>query len=433
MRRLGFPQLSSLIAVIAAASAWALLFCGSAIADGSCDRVAATNGNDSNPGTASAPFQTAQRLADSLSAGQTGCLRAGTYAGGLRVATSGVSVTSYPGERATISGKTYLTKDADHVTVSDLNLVSGPGTGEFVNGTGDVFDNVDVTSNNTENCFIVGSSDPTYGRASGLVIENSRIHDCGQLNPDTNGDHGIYVANADNTIIRDNYIYDNANRGIQLYPDARGTQVYGNVIDGNGEGIEISGDGTTASSNNTVENNVISNSKNRWNVESWWPNGVVGSGNLVRDNCLYSSNSDSYYNQNGGILPPGEGGKGFASLGNVTVGQQFAEAATRQAGLPSDSPCAGSFVTLRPLTKQVRSGGEIGLRGRATPTSSTKVTIQILRHGHWRKLARTTLRADGQFVLRARLRGHHGGRRARLRAKVPQVGHSRPVAVRVRR
>jgi hypothetical protein len=431
MQRVGIQFSRALLAAIGAAGLWLMLFSPAAAA-ASCDKIASPTGSDVNPGTVDAPFRSAQHLADSLSAGQTGCLRAGSYTDGLRIDSANVSVTSFPGERATVSGKTYLTKDADRVKVSDLNLISGVGSGQFVNGTGDVFDGVDVTSNNSENCFIVGSDDPSYGRASGLVIENSRIHDCGQLNPDTNMDHGIYIAHADNTIIRNNYIYDNADRGIQLYPDSRGTQVYGNVIEGNGEGVIISGDGSSASSGNLVENNLIANSKIRWNIESNWPDGVVGTGNVVRDNCLYSANSDSYYNQNGGILPPGEGGKGFASLGNVTVGQQFAESATRQAGLPSDSPCAGSFVTLRPLTKQVRSGGKIGLTGRATPASSTRVTIQILRHGHWRRFARTTLKANGQFALRARLRGHRGGRRARLRAKVPRIGHSRPVAVRVR-
>ena len=100
-------------------------------------------------------------------------------------------------------------------------------------------------------------------------------------------------------MIRDNWIYDNADRGIQLYPDSQGTQVYGNVIDGNGEGIIISSDGSSSpSSNNLVFNNVISNSKIRWNVESAVPGGLVGTGNVVRDNCLLAV-------QPGSLLRPG--------------------------------------------------------------------------------------------------------------------------------
>jgi Right handed beta helix region len=281
-----------------------------------CDRVSLRGGS-------------AQRLADSLAPGQTGCLRNGTYANGVRIQTPDVTLTSFPGERATISGKLYITKDGDRVTVSDLNLVSGPGTGQFVNGTDDVFDGVDVTSNNTENCFIVGSADPYYGRTEGLVIENSRIHNCGQLNPDTNMDHGIYIAHADNTVIRDNWIYDNADRGIQLYPDSRGAHVYGNVIDGNGEGVTISGDGDTASSGNLVEHNVISNSKIRWNVTSRWRKDLIGSGNVVRENCLWASNSEDHFNDGGGIVSVAAARRGFRVAGNRLAEPQFAD---REAG-----------------------------------------------------------------------------------------------------
>jgi hypothetical protein len=298
-----------------------------------CDKYAATNGNDAAAGTLAAPYRTAQRLADSLSFGQAGCLRAGTYSGGIRIASSGVSVISYPGERATISGKTYLTKTASRVRIADLNLVSGPGTGEFVNGTDDVFDGVDVTSNNTENCFIVGSKDPAYGRAVRLLIENSRIHNCGQRSPDTNMDHGIYIAFADSTIIRDNYIYDNADRGVQLYPDSRGTQVYRNVIDGNGQGLIVSGDGSTASSNNLVEDNVISNSPNGWNVESDWPGGRVGTGNIVRNNCLWSPGSRS---SSGGMESP----YGYVASGNVIADPAFMNRAFKDFRLQSGSACA---------------------------------------------------------------------------------------------
>ena len=45
-----------------------------------CDQYAAPTGSDSSVGTLAAPFATAQHLADSLSPGQTGCLRGGTYA-----------------------------------------------------------------------------------------------------------------------------------------------------------------------------------------------------------------------------------------------------------------------------------------------------------------------------------------------------------------
>ena len=73
------------------------------------------------------------------------------------------------------------------------------------------------------------------------MIERNRIHNCGQL-PPTNHHHGIYVEASDGARITDNWIYDNADRGIQLFPDAQGTYVARNVIDGNGQGVIFSRD-----------------------------------------------------------------------------------------------------------------------------------------------------------------------------------------------
>src|SRR5204863_5834944 len=103
-----------------------------------------------------------------------------------------------------------------------------------------------------------------------------------------NHEHGIYLAYSDDTKIVENVVYDNADRGIQLYPDAQGTLVRGNVIDGNGEGVIFSGVGSTASNDNVVENNVITNSTIRHNIESYYPD-IAGSGNVARNNCVHGA------------------------------------------------------------------------------------------------------------------------------------------------
>jgi len=250
----------------------------------------------------------------------------------------GIILASFPGERATLRGELKLEKGANQVMVRDLNLDgrSPYNIGPMVFAANATFDNVDVTNYHSGICFILGANDPAYGRAVNTVIENSRIHDCGQL-PAQNGDHGIYVEHSDGAIIRNNWIYGNADRGIQLYPDSQGTQVYGNVIDGNGEGIIISSDGSSRpSSNNLVTNNVISNSTIRWNVESLWPNNRVGTGNVVRNNCLWASNSNSYYNARGGVDAP----VGFTASGNVVAAPQFVNRSWKDFRLQAGSPCA---------------------------------------------------------------------------------------------
>jgi uncharacterized protein YkwD len=122
---------------------------------------------------------------------------------------------------------------------------------------------------------------------TGVVIEGNRIHDCGQAG--TNRQHGVYVGTARDTVIRQNWIYRNADRGIQLYPDAQRTLIGWNLIDRNGQGILFSGTGGRASSGNRVIGNVIANSRLRYNVESWYPEGnPVGVGNVVEANCIWN-------------------------------------------------------------------------------------------------------------------------------------------------
>src|SRR5205807_1338240 len=109
----------------------------------------------------------------------------------------------------------------------------------------------DVTNHNQTICFVVGND--TYGYAARTLIQSNRIHHCGVL-PAANHDHGIYVSNATDTKVLDNVIYANADRGVQMYPDAKRTTVQRNVIDGNGQGVMFSGASDSASTDNLVSN-----------------------------------------------------------------------------------------------------------------------------------------------------------------------------------
>lgn len=269
-----------------------------------CDRIASPLGLDLNPGTEALPYRTAQKLADSLSPGETGCLQAGTY-GGLTITKGGaqgspVTITSYPGQRAVIFGRASVEPGANFVTISDLDLVGLNPEGRSspaINANDVSLERNDITNIQTADCVFVGSRDQ---HVSGTVIDGNRIHNCGVL-PSTNRHQGISVWSATGTVITKNVVYDNADRGIQLYPDAQQSSVSGNTIDGNGEGILISGLEGQASNDNIVERNVISNSTIRDNVETWWPQGnPIGTGNVLRDNCIWGGPRD---NGDGGIAP----------------------------------------------------------------------------------------------------------------------------------
>ena len=334
--------MSKKLLLAAAATALAAAALGQAAAPATagatCDRYAATTGSDAAAGTSGAPYRTAQKLLDSLSAGQTGCLVAGTYNESLRVNHGGapgspIRLTSAAGGRATVVGRLYVPDSSNDVVVADLNL-DGTNASNLPSPTVDgdrvTFTGNDVTDDHTGICFDLGSV--SWGTAVDVVLDGNRIHDCGRLPyGSTNHDHGIYVESTRHAVITNNYIYDNADRGIQLYPDAQGSTIENNVIDGNGEGIIFSGDSGLASSNNVASENIISNSRVRYNVESWWPTGnPVGTGNLATSNCLWNGTQGNVADQ-----------VGFSASNNTVANPLYADRTAKNFALASGSPCAG--------------------------------------------------------------------------------------------
>jgi parallel beta-helix repeat protein len=215
-------------------------------------------------------------------------------------------------------------------------------TGQAVRVMGD---NVNVHNNDITNrrpngnpdlagtCIILGSSKTTAANTS---IKRNLIHHCGQM-PRINREHGIYASNSRGAEISNNFIYDNADRGIQLYPNSKGTLVEGNVVDGNGQNIVFSGSGNNVSSDYTVRKNVISNSQVGWNVSgNWNQTSKVGWNNEVYDNCVWASSREPDYNQNGGISSAEHG---FDAYDNLIAEPTYANRKTGDFGLGSDDPC----------------------------------------------------------------------------------------------
>lgn len=274
-----------------------------------CDRFASPTGVDTHAGTIASPYRSVNKLSDALAPGETGCLRSGIYGNQLTVRNGGASenrritIRSYPGERATILGRIVITKSAPFFTLQNL-ILNGRNSARLpsptVNARRTTLRRNDITNNNTAICVLLGAfgGNLQYGRALRPLVEFNRIHHCGIL-PAGNHDHGIYAEGSVGAIIRGNWIYRNADRGIQLYPNAQRSRVYGNVLDGNGQNMIFGGIGASASDNNLVRNNVFSFSRLRHNVESYYGGGRPGRGNVVRANCLRSGVRDDQ--RNGGI------------------------------------------------------------------------------------------------------------------------------------
>jgi hypothetical protein len=90
----------------------------------------ANAGNDSNPGTKSAPWKTIQHAADTVHAGSTVYVRGGTYEELVRINVSGnasdgfITFRSYPGETAVLDAGHFTPKDRQGVvTIQNQSYV----------------------------------------------------------------------------------------------------------------------------------------------------------------------------------------------------------------------------------------------------------------------------------------------------------------------
>ena len=388
-RYLGLLALSSILILMLTA-----LFAGQAQAasnSSTCNLYVAPGGSDNATGSASEPFASVQHLANTLTAGQTGCVR-GNYTEEVTVTNSGqasapITITSYPGERATLTGRLWIHQDANYVTVSDMNL-NGRNTNELpspdTNAANTTFTADDVTNEHTAICFDIGS-DTTYGHATNTLIQGNRIHDCGKL-PAANHDHGIYVESSTGAQILENVIYDNSDRGIQLYPNAQQTTIEHNIIDSNGEGIIFSGDFGDASSNNTITNNIITNSTLRSDIESWYPAGnPIGENNTVTNNCVWGGTT--------GTIETAQ--IGFTATNNTTSNPEYQNPTTGDYRINNTSPCANLLTNTNTPTQPFTTTSTTTYTNETNSSASASQTRRhsaiAARHRHKTSRRRTRL------------------------------------------
>ena len=270
-----------------------------------CDLYAAPDGDDSARGSRAQPLRTVQRLVVRLRPGMTGCLLTGTYNGPLNIRRGGrqgavVTLRSAPRARATLVGRVVVHDHVTDVTIAGLRLNGTNGShlpSPTINGDRIAFIGNDIVSDGI--CVMIGSTSG-WGMAEDAVIARNRIHNCGRL-PETNREHGIYDAGSARAVIEDNLIYDNADRGIQLYPAASATIIRRNVIWRNGEGIIFSGNGNDTTSGTRVVGNIIGRSRIRFNIEAYWENDL-GTDNQVGANCIWAGHKGNVSDQRGFVV-----------------------------------------------------------------------------------------------------------------------------------
>ena len=270
-----------------------------------CTGWASERGNDRHSGSAEAPYRTLRQLVRSLGSGQVGCLVAGsTFTERLVVNKAGLTIRTQGSPRAAVVGGVLVIRGADAVRLEQLRIQgSRPRDAAIVEVRANGFQLVgsEVSGpfllNRDTACVLLES-------AAWTLLEGNQIHNCTRATTRRLYSPGIFVANADHTTIRHNFVYHTTGDAIVLAPAAMRSVVRNNLIDGNVSGVYLGG----SSAENRVTSNIISYS-GRFSVHGT----PSGSGNFVARNCLWRGFQ-------GNIR-----GTGYLTTGNLIVSPRYVD------------------------------------------------------------------------------------------------------------
>ena len=235
------------------------------------------------------------------------------------------------------------------MTVKNLDVDGTSSSGTFaisVHGDDVTLQGLDVTDRKTGGvnaiCILVGEgfeANPanTVWR---LRVDHVRSHHCG----DDNHEHGIYMESTRDAVIVDSWFYANPGMGIDFYPDAQRTLVDHVLVDGNSlavkQNLGFAGEqagaeyaNSYASSNNIVQNSLITNAFARYNVDAFYPaSSPLPVGNEVRFSCVWSAPFGNF-----GHDRPGD----YTEHDNLNLDPLYVDRANYNYTLRPGSPCAG--------------------------------------------------------------------------------------------
>jgi hypothetical protein len=198
----------------------------------------APSGKDSNPGTASQPWQTIQKAANTLVAGDTVYIRAGTYPEQVVPQNSGnagnyITYAAYPGETVTIDGSGITLPDdlaglfhisgKQYIRVSGLRVINaGPND----NNAGIMVldsSNIIVENNSTYN---TNSSGIGVWGSNSITVDGNRVDEAGG----GGWQECISVAGTDTFEVRNSEVLNCHKEGICIKDGSSNGQVYRNHV-----------------------------------------------------------------------------------------------------------------------------------------------------------------------------------------------------------
>jgi len=204
--------------------------------------VVAPGGNDSNPGSASAPFRTIGKGVAVARAGDIVQVRAGTYVESVTINQSGtaaapIRIQAYPGETPVLDGQNKIPGqwygliyvNGAHVEVSGFELKNSAQRGLVLYGHHGSARRMDVHDSRENGVLIEGDD---------CLVEDSRVYRNALSNLNGAGggmwSGGLNAARgadgiASRNVIRRNVVYGNWGEGLSTF-EADGTVIEDNVI-----------------------------------------------------------------------------------------------------------------------------------------------------------------------------------------------------------
>ncbi len=229
--------------------------------------VSSSNGSDSGPGSAPAPWKTLQKAADTARAGDTVYVRTGTYAR-VVVKSSGTSAaeritfTNQPGEKPVIdeagttppSGNTalFLIEGRKHITIRGFELRNYKTTNRNLIPAGILVtgacDDIRIEGCDIHDIWNTGGNTTNSGNAFGIAVYGDSAVPCTGIVIEGNELHGLRTGSSECLVINGNVtgfrvsgnrVHDNNNIGIDFIgfegtcPDPAQDQARDGVCRGN--------------------------------------------------------------------------------------------------------------------------------------------------------------------------------------------------------
>jgi hypothetical protein len=225
-----------------------LLFAGVGVAS-AADYYVALDGDNTNPGNETHPWKTVQKAADTLVAGDTVYIKAGTYNERVMPRNNGASgnyitYTAYPGDTVTIDGTglpTYPSglfriENKDYIKVSGLRLKNYTNTGAcfgiyIYNGCDHIIIENNII-NNMDGCGIYA-----HVNANNIIIDNNEVSYT-NLDPAW-GQEMISLCDVHTFEIKYNQVSNSDNIGIDAKCGSSNGKIYNNYVHDVSSGIYL--------------------------------------------------------------------------------------------------------------------------------------------------------------------------------------------------